>query len=113
MVCAWGSIVISHLRFRKAKIRNGQEDQICYKMPLHPYGNYLALVFVAAVLVCIAILPETRISLIVSGVWVLVVFVAYTFYTRTQRQRSDRDCPAHEPNQPGESDPLRVTVPGV
>ncbi|NUS82110.1 MAG: amino acid permease [Streptomyces sp.] len=113
LVCAWGSIVISHLRFRKAKIRNGQEDQIRYKMPLHPYSNYLALVFVAAVLVCIAILPETRISLLVSGVWVLVVFVAYTFYTRTQRQRSDRDSPADEPNQPGESDPLRSTVPGV
>jgi AAT family amino acid transporter len=85
LVCAWGSIVISHLKFRKIRIRNGQEASLSYKMPFYPYGNYLALAFVAAVIVCIAILPDMRMSLIVSGVWVGVVFVAYKFYTRNGR----------------------------
>ena len=63
LVCAWASIVISHPNFRKL-------------------SNHIALAFVAAVMVCIAILPDMRMSLAVSGVWVAVVFVAYKFYTR-------------------------------
>ncbi|MEM5388266.1 amino acid permease [Paraburkholderia phymatum] len=82
LVCAWGSIVISHLRFRKLKIQNGEEHQIAYRMPFYPYSNYIALTFVVAVLVGIAILPDMRMSLVVSAVWVLVVYAAYRFYVR-------------------------------
>ncbi|WP_427307451.1 amino acid permease [Cupriavidus sp. H39] len=82
LVCAWTSIVVSHLRFRRLKIQTGQADCLSYKMPFFPYGNYIALAFIAAVLVCIAILPDMRMSLIVSASWVGIVFVAYKFYTR-------------------------------
>ncbi|MGW0711511.1 amino acid permease [Streptomyces sp. NPDC002643] len=88
LACAWASITISHLRFRRIRMRNGQEDQIRYKMPFFPYGNYLALVFIATVLVCIAVLPDTRTSLLVSGGWVLLVFIAYTVHTRAAKNRS-------------------------
>lgn len=81
LVCAWTSIVVSHLKFRRIRIANGQADSIVYKMPFFPYGNYIALAFVTAVMVCIAILPDMRMSLAVSAAWVLVVYVAYRFYT--------------------------------
>lgn len=80
LVCAWSSILISHLRFRRARIRAGEADRIRYRMPFYPYGNYLGLAFVVAVVVCIAILPDTRVSLAVSAAWVLVVYLAYRFY---------------------------------
>lgn len=82
LVCAWSSIVISHLKFRRVRIENGQEAAIVYKMPFFPYGNYIALAFVAVVVLCMAFLPDMRISLIVSAVWVAIVFVAYKMYTR-------------------------------
>lgn len=82
LVCAWGSIVISHLRFRRLKIRRGEEHLIAYKMPFFPYGNYIALAFLVAVLVGIAILPDMRMSLVVSAIWVFVVFIAYKFYVK-------------------------------
>lgn len=82
LVCAWSSIVISHLNFRKIRIQTGQADKLTYKMPFYPYSNYIALAFVAAVMVCIAILPDMRMSLVVSGVWVFAVYIAYRFYTR-------------------------------
>ncbi|CAL8480790.1 Uncharacterized amino acid permease YtnA (plasmid) [Caballeronia sp. S22] len=84
LVCAWGSIVISHLRFRKLKIQNGEADQISYKMPFYPYGNYIALFFIAAVMVGISILPDMRMSLVVSAIWVFVVYIAYRFYVRKE-----------------------------
>ncbi|AXF26014.1 amino acid permease [Burkholderia pyrrocinia] len=94
LVCAWGSIVISHLKFRKIRMLNGDADRLSYKMPFYPYGNYFALLFVAAVMVCIAILPDMRMSLIVSAVWVGVVFIAYKIYTRHETARDGlRDAP--------------------
>ncbi|TKC92236.1 amino acid permease [Trinickia terrae] len=84
LICAWASILISHLNFRKSRVKNGQERNITYKMPFYPYSNYLALAFMAAVMICIAVLPDMRMSLVVSGVWVVVVFIAYKFYTRSE-----------------------------
>ncbi|WP_216719083.1 hypothetical protein [Streptomyces mayonensis] len=82
-------------------------------MPLHPYSNYLALAFMAVVLVCVAILPDTRVSLVVSGVWVLVVLAAYAFCTRGPKGKSADDQPVREPSSPGPVEPLHRAVPGV
>jgi AAT family amino acid transporter len=82
LICAWGSIVISHLRFRKIRAREGRLDEIKYKMPFAPYSNYIALAFIAWVTVCLAISPDDRVSLYVSAGWVLVVYIAYRIYTR-------------------------------
>lgn len=86
LVCAWGSIVIAHLKFRRMRIQNGTADAISYKAPFYPYGNYIALVFMAIVMASIAFLPDMRISLVVSAAWVAVVFIAYKFYTRADKQ---------------------------
>jgi AAT family amino acid transporter len=90
LVCAWTSILVSHLRFRKLRVQAGQADTLTYKMPFFPYGNYIALIFVAAVLACIAVLPDMRMSLLVSAVWVGIVYVAYRFYTREERAEAPK-----------------------
>ncbi|MEX3815946.1 amino acid permease [Paraburkholderia sp. BR13439] len=97
LVCAWGSIVISHLRFRKLKVLKGEASQITYRMPFFPYGNYIALLFIAAVLAGIAILPDMRMSLVVSAVWVAVVYVAYRFFVGKGAMRSDSEAELREP----------------
>ncbi|SPK75898.1 Uncharacterized amino acid permease YtnA (plasmid) [Cupriavidus taiwanensis] len=99
LVCAWTSIVVSHLRFRKLKMQAGQAHSLSYKMPFFPYGNYIALAFIAAVLVCIAILPDMRMSLMVSAAWVAIVLVAYKFYTR-EAQPALADLPDADPRLP-------------
>lgn len=99
LVCAWTSIVVSHLCFRKIRMQTGHVDSLSYKMPFFPYGNYIALAFITAVLVCIAILPDMRMSLIVSAAWVAIVFVAYKFYTR-EAQPSLADMPHADPRLP-------------
>ncbi|WP_416980744.1 amino acid permease [Streptomyces sp. T028] len=102
LACAWASIAISHLRFRRIRIQNGQENQIRYRAPFYPYANYLSLVFVAAVMVCIAILPDMRTSLYVSGSWVLVVFIAYKIHTRGGENQKTQPEPARVESAPVE-----------
>ena len=82
LISAWSAILISHLKFRKIKIKNNEVDKLTYKMPFYPYSNYFGLFFMAVVIVCMGILPEMRMSLVVSAVWVAIVFVAYEFYTK-------------------------------
>ncbi|MXN20715.1 amino acid permease [Pseudooceanicola sp. GBMRC 2024] len=87
LVCAWTTILVSHLRFRRVRIANGQAEAISYKMPFFPYGNYIALAFMATVILCMAILPDMRLPLGVSIGWVAFVFVMYQFYTARERRQ--------------------------
>ncbi|MFJ5760477.1 amino acid permease [Neobacillus sp. NPDC093182] len=91
LISAWSAILISHLKFRKIKIKNNEVDKLTYKMPFYPYGNYFGLFFMAVVIVCMGILPEMRMSLIVSAVWVALVFVAYKFYTKNAAEEDTNE----------------------
>ncbi|HWC24158.1 MAG TPA: amino acid permease [Flexivirga sp.] len=82
LVCIWTSILVSHLNFRKARAADGSLERIRYRMPFSPYSNYLALALLVLVIVCIAFLPNMRISLLVSAIWGAVVYVAYRIYIR-------------------------------
>lgn len=77
LISSWSGIVISHLNFRKIKIKNGEADKIHFKMPFFPYGNYIAIIFILAVTVCMGFLPDMRISLVVSAVYCVIMYIAF------------------------------------
>lgn len=60
----WGSIVITHLKFRKKYGVN--ED---FKMPFSPYSNYIVLIFFAIVAVTMFLQKSTTMSLVVDLLW--------------------------------------------
>jgi AAT family amino acid transporter len=84
-LCNWTAITVSHLKFRKHRMVLGNVDDIHFKSPFYPYADYFVLFFMALVVACIAISPEVRISLLISAIWVCVVFVFYKFYTRKDK----------------------------
>ncbi|MEX0445174.1 amino acid permease [Xenorhabdus sp. SGI246] len=71
----WFVILVSQLRFRQ----HHQEalKQHRFKSILFPYVNYLTLIFLSCVLIGMAINPDTRFSLIVGGVFLLIVSLIY------------------------------------
>ncbi|CDL85691.1 bifunctional threonine/serine APC transporter ThrP [Xenorhabdus szentirmaii] len=71
----WFVILVSQLRFRKH--HEEALKQHCFKSILFPYINYLTLIFLCCVLVGMAINPDTRFSLIVGGIFLLVVSFLY------------------------------------
>ena len=71
----WFVVLISQLRFREAhkeKLKNHP-----FKSILFPYTNYLTLFFLTCVLVGMAINPDTRISLLVGGIFIAGVSLIY------------------------------------
>lgn len=72
----WIVILITQLRYRQT-LSAEQIKHLRYKMPFSPYSNYLALLFIAGVVVASAINPSTQIALFIFPVWLIVLIVVY------------------------------------
>ena len=71
----WVVILVSQIAFRKqnaAKMKNHP-----FKMPFSPYSNYLTLAFLALTLLFMFINPETRYSILVGVVFLIVMTLIY------------------------------------
>ncbi|MDC6396988.1 amino acid permease [Lactiplantibacillus pentosus] len=71
----WVVILVSQIAFRKqnaAKMKNHP-----FKMPFSPYSNYLTLAFLALTLLFMVINPETRYSILVGVVFLIVMTLIY------------------------------------
>jgi len=71
----WFVILVSQLRFREA--HKAALPAHSFKSLLFPYTNYLTLAFLLCVLVGMAINPDTRVSLLVGGIFIAAVSLIY------------------------------------
>ena len=75
LVINWAMISLAHIKFRQAKRREGVEPK--FKALLYPLGNYICLLFMAAILVIMAITPGMAISVWLIPVWLVVLGIGY------------------------------------
>ena len=73
----WGITVICHMKYRKTRPELAKANK--FKMPLYPIANYVILLFLAFVLVVLALAEDTRVALFVTPVWFILLTVAYKF----------------------------------
>ncbi|MFC5587471.1 amino acid permease [Sporosarcina soli] len=71
----WGITVICHLKYRKTRPNLARLSK--FRMPLYPITNYLILLFLAFVLVVLALAEDTRVALFVTPVWFILLIVLY------------------------------------
>lgn len=71
----WGITVIRHLKYRKTRPDLAKVNK--FKMPLHPFSNYLILIFLAFVLVVLALAEDTRVALFITPVWFILLIAIY------------------------------------
>lgn len=71
----WAITVICHMKYRKTRPELAAKNK--FKMPLYPVANYIILVFLAFVLVVLALAEDTRIALIVTPVWFILLLVIH------------------------------------
>jgi len=71
----WFVVLISQLRFREA--HRAALASHPFKSILFPYTNYLTLAFLLCVLVGMAMNDDTRVSLLVGGIFIAAVSVIY------------------------------------
>jgi len=83
LVINWAMISLSHLRFRKRLVEQGVQPR--FKALFYPFGTWLCLVFMAGVLVIMAMTPGMAISVWLIPVWIGILAIGYQVKRRTSR----------------------------
>ncbi|QOS80404.1 amino acid permease [Paenibacillus sp. JNUCC31] len=74
-IFVWGIMVICHLRYRRTRPELAGRSR--FRLPLYPFSNYLILAFLVFVLVILALAEDTRVALLVTPVWFVLMAVMY------------------------------------
>lgn len=73
----WTMIIITNLKFRKAKVAQGEGDKIEFKTPLHPYTNYISLAFLLMIVVLMTTMESMKMAVYVLPVWLLILWIGF------------------------------------
>lgn len=74
-IFVWSIILISHIKYKKT--RPDLHAKSIFKAPLTPFINYVILALFAFILVVMLISPDTRIPLLLTPVWFIILGVLY------------------------------------
>ncbi|OOE08297.1 amino acid permease [Fictibacillus arsenicus] len=75
-IWTWSVILVSQLKFRKG-LSDKEKAELKFKMPLYPFGSFLALAILIFVVGIMAYFPDTRIALIVGPLWLILLTAIY------------------------------------
>ncbi|WP_026565158.1 amino acid permease [Bacillus sp. UNC41MFS5] len=78
VITSWTIILVTQIKFRQSKAKE-EVKKLAFKMPLYPVSSYLALAFLAVVVILMAFIEEMRVALMVAPVWFIVLYVGYRF----------------------------------
>lgn len=81
VITSWTIILLTQIKFRQSKTKE-EVGKLAFKMPLHPLSNYVALAFLAFVIVLMAFMDGMREALYVAPVWFLILYVGYRMKIR-------------------------------
>ncbi|KAA9002561.1 amino acid permease [Affinibrenneria salicis] len=75
LVINWAMICITHLKFRRAKAAARQQTR--FKSLGYPLTNFVCLLFLAGILVIMALTPGIQISVVLLPFWLLALALGY------------------------------------
>lgn len=76
-IWVWGVILVAHIRYTKT--RPDLRAKSTFKAPLTPFINYVVLAFFAFLLVIMGIAEETRVALMLTPLWFILLFGLYRY----------------------------------
>ncbi|ORM55750.1 aromatic amino acid transporter AroP [Pantoea conspicua] len=83
LVINWAMISLAHLKFRRKKDQQGVTTR--FKALFYPVGNWICLIFLAAILVLMATTPGMAISVWLIPVWLVILGMGYFIKNQTQK----------------------------
>ena len=83
----WAIIVICHLKYRKQQPELAKQST--FTMPLYPFMNYLILAFFLFILVVLALQSDTRIALMFTPFWFILLWAFYSMLAPNDDDESD------------------------
>nr|WP_263327333.1 amino acid permease [Neobacillus sp. Marseille-Q6967] len=87
VITSWTIILLTQLKFRQSKTKE-EVDKLAFKMPLHPISTYIALAFLALVIILMTFIEGMRVALVVAPVWFIILYVGYRIKNKEQKESS-------------------------
>ena len=85
----WAIIVVCHLKYRKQRPELAKQSS--FKMPLYPFMNYLILAFFLFILVVLALQSDTRIALMFTPFWFILLWAFYSMLAHSDDDESNNN----------------------
>jgi D-serine/D-alanine/glycine transporter len=83
-IWVWGVILVAHIRYTKT--RPDLREKSSFKAPLTPFINYVVLAFFGFLLVVMLFAEETRIALLMTPIWFVLLFTMYAFRVKKEKE---------------------------
>ena len=83
----WAIIVVCHLKYRKQHPELAKQS--AFRMPLYPFMNYLILAFFLFILVVLALQSDTRIALMFTPFWFILLWAFYSMLAPNDDEESN------------------------
>lgn len=83
-IWVWGVILVCHLRYKRNRPQLHASSK--FKAPLTPFVNYAVLTLFAVILLIMLVAKETRMALLLTPLWFVLLFALYA--GRGKRERS-------------------------
>jgi len=80
LVINWAMISLAHLKFRRKKQQQGVQTR--FKALFYPVGNWICLLFMAGILLIMAMTPDMAISVWLIPVWLVILAIGYAIKNR-------------------------------
>jgi len=89
VITSWTIILITQLKFRQSKTKK-EIEKLAFKIPLYPVSTYLALTFLAFVIVLMGFIEDMRIALVVAPIWFLILYIGYKIKKKDLKESSTK-----------------------
>jgi len=82
-IWVWGVIIVCHLKYKKKCPQLHAEST--FKAPFTPFVNYVVLTLFAMILIIMLFANETRLALLLTPVWFILIFTMYSYRRKKAR----------------------------
>lgn len=76
VVTSWTIILVTQIKFRKSKTKE-EVEQLEFKLPFWPYSSYIALAFLALVIILMGFIDGMNVALIVGPIWYFILYIGF------------------------------------
>lgn len=82
-IWVWGVIIVCHLKYKKTCPHLHEEST--FKAPFTPFVNYVVLTLFAMILIIMLFANETRLALLLTPLWFILIFTMYSYRRKKAR----------------------------
>ncbi len=85
VLVSWFIIIVTHLKFRVAKQREGKDKTLHFKAIGYPIINYFCIIFLIFIAFMMYQIPDTKQALYILPGWIILLGIGYIFKCKAKK----------------------------